>query len=346
MGLDGKKLFIQFYGLGHLILGACLLVGLSAGYFLKEAVLVYPREAVSALFDSDLLALSYLAVFLAGVFHIAAGILIARLSEWVRYWFYYGWPIMTIIKFGLAYTYYESWVHAGYVSSIMEILSWPKVIIFIGIVGFDLGFIATQITQMNASFKEELDKERLSYGRIFTVLFIAVFTLSMLLYLGKPIKKGFHKGFYKTKGEYEPSQEKPIEVKIKEEMPIQSQDLTPKMDQEDKEINTPTETLSVPAVKEQGKGVSIIAPDKKIEEEVRKEGVAYVQILGWLGALTIIVGFVFYFLNQLQLYFTLLGFGFFCWAVYAIALSLWPVILASVCVVIFSVLYFVQKTSR
>jgi hypothetical protein len=346
MELNGKRLFIQFYGLGHLILGAALFVGLSSGYFLKEAILIYPSAVVSFLFEPDLLALTSLAVFLGAIFHLVAGVLTARLNDWIRYWFYFGWPVMVIIKFGLAYSYYENWVQHGYIDSISDILSWPKIILLFGLIAFDVIFIAGQISEMNISLKESLEEERLSFGKIFVVLFIAVLTLCLVLYLGKPIKKGFHKGFYKTKGEYSPTQMKPIDVKVKEQVEEAPVPLATQPAQEaQEEINTPTQKLSVPEVKEEEKGISIIAPDKKISESVQKEGVAYIQILGWLGAVSLVIGFIFYFLNNVQIYFTLLAFGFFCWTVYAIALNLWPITLAGVCVILLTGLYFVNKTS-
>lgn len=108
-----------------MILGVGQLVGLTAGFFIVEWVIRYPKGDVSFVFDQDLVAVVYLAIFLRAVFHLVAGIGIARMSEWVKSWLIYGWPIVLIIAGGLLYTITSHWVESGRAESVFEFIVWP-----------------------------------------------------------------------------------------------------------------------------------------------------------------------------------------------------------------------------
>ncbi|MFC1510129.1 hypothetical protein ACFL49_00510 [Candidatus Omnitrophota bacterium] len=197
--MERKKIF-EVYGLSRLVLGLCQLVGLSAGFFLKEWIVTYPKGSVSIVFDADLIALVYLAVLVRAVFHIIVGIGVARLQPWTRFWLIGGWPLTFVIAFGLASALTGGWSEAGLVVTFARVIHWGKVGLLSLLVAFDWFFIIPAIQKMNqAAVKHGQKMKRLQAQHIVIVSVIVIFCLSIVLFMGRTIRKGFHPGFYKTK---------------------------------------------------------------------------------------------------------------------------------------------------
>jgi len=64
-----QRIFLEVYGLGRMIWGVSQIVGLTGAYFFTEFILKYPPEAAFNVMDRDMVTITYLAVFLRGIFH-------------------------------------------------------------------------------------------------------------------------------------------------------------------------------------------------------------------------------------------------------------------------------------
>lgn len=190
-----KHKILVGYGFSKLILGLAQIIGLAAGYFLMELVVIYPKEAYLYVLTEDTIALVYLAVCIRAFFHIVSGIGILRLCHWVRMWLILGWPIVGIITFGLALTLYQEWFDRDLINTVFQIISWPKLFVYFMVMAFDL-------TAVN-SFIKKTDSEaaRISINKVILIISAVVFFFSLLLFTGKPLSKGFQQGYYKTEGE-------------------------------------------------------------------------------------------------------------------------------------------------
>lgn len=319
-----NKIFFPIYGLARMILGVAQLVGLTAGFFIVEWVIRYPQGSVSFVFDRDLVAVVYLAIFLRAVFHLVAGIGIARLSEWVKFWLMYGWPIVLIVVGGLLYTIMSHWVELGRAQSVFEFIVWPKLCIYFMFVAFDYFYILKQLDIMTQSstFSEKDIPDAKMIG---AVLFGLVLFFVVLIYLGKPIKQGFHQGYYRIKEvdntlvETKELVQEKIEKKASlDKKPFINVNVAHKETKEEKEaIDKELEEKKPPA------------PNPNISEDL-----PYRTVFGYLGGLAIIAGFIAQLLciyRQQELFqfiysFLMLSAGFFLLLVYGMSNKLMPVL--------------------
>ena len=318
-----NTIFFPIYGLARMILGVAQLVGLTAGFFIVEWVIHYPRGEVSFVFDEDIVAVVYLAIFLRAVFHLVAGIGLARMSEWVKSWLIYGWPIVLIVVGGLLYTIMSHWVELGRAQSVLEFIVWPKLIVYLMFVAFDYFFILRQLDALIQS-PTFSGKDIPDVKMIGAVLFGLVLFFVVLIYLGKPIKQGFHQGYYRIKDvdntlveTRELVQEK-IEKKASlDKKPLLNVNTAPKETKEEKEaIDKELEDEKPPV------------PNPNIPEDL-----PYRTVFGYLGGLAIIAGFVAQLLciyRQRELFqfiysFLMLSAGFFLLLVYGMSNKLMPV---------------------
>ena len=200
MDLKNNKLILEIYGLMKMVLGLSQIVGLTGGYFLLEWILTYPQTSYIYVIDADLLALIYLAVLIRASIHVVVGIGISRIQSWVKAWIIFGWPISMIITIGLGLTFYHDWLEQNFISSFGQMISWIKLILYLGIVVFDYIFVRRQINEFNQGKEIENLGGRLEIQKVGFFAFIIIFFISILLFMGKPVKQGFHQGFYKKSG--------------------------------------------------------------------------------------------------------------------------------------------------
>ena len=118
-----------------------------------EYVIRYPQNVLLYVIDEDIIVLTYLAVLFRAIFHLMAGIGIARIQNWCRMWLSFGWPVMIVITYGLIYSVFSDWRTEGYVGGIFEILAWPKLIIYFALITFDLMFVKQSIKAINKETK-------------------------------------------------------------------------------------------------------------------------------------------------------------------------------------------------
>jgi len=304
-----KKVILEVYGLLRMTLGAAQIVGLTAGYFFYEWIVHFPPQAKLYVLDQDIVILTYLAVFLRGIFHVIAGIGIARVQKWARNWLLYGWSITLIITIGLAYTIYHEWSIAGFVGGFSQVISFYKLLLYAAVVVFDFVFIKNAITQLHQDrdFKENM--KTIEVKKVASLFFIVVLFFSLLLYLGKPVKQGFHKGYYKSKGQRSSALQ---QVKVS-----------------GGEDNAQSKML---APKESASG------DRKVNEGLRDalgltaggsvQGIPYRTLIGFMAGICVILAFLFQAFEISHLKntrnislscYVFLCVGFFLWIVYGIS---------------------------
>lgn len=188
---------LQGYGLARIVLGVSELVGLFSAYFLLETVLRYPSLSPSFVLTPDMIALVYLAVVLRGIFHIVSGVGLARAQAWVRLWLNAGWPIMVLITLGLAQTIFIDWRQTGVARQFTDVLSWGGVAGFLGWAGFDIFFAGPAAASAAKARRDTDELFSISQQHIFWTAIAAGLFFTVLLFFGKPIQQGFHRGFYK-----------------------------------------------------------------------------------------------------------------------------------------------------
>ncbi|MBU0467567.1 MAG: hypothetical protein KKD07_06085 [Candidatus Omnitrophica bacterium] len=212
MELNNKKYVLEAYGLIRIVLGVAQIVGLFSAYFLLEFIVNYPKNVILYVIDEDLIALVYLAILFRGIFHLISGIGIARCRNWIKVWLYCGWAVMSIITYGLIFTLCSKWIDLGYISGMSEAISPLRLFIYLSVVFLDLSFVCKTVSLIEGEYFGYREKEpRLEFKKIFAFCFMVVVFFALLLYLGKPISKGFHKGYYKTRGDH--YTKKPVSVK-------------------------------------------------------------------------------------------------------------------------------------
>jgi len=203
MELNNKKYLLEAYGLIRIVLGVAQIVGLFSAYFLLEFIVKYPKEAFLYVIDEDLIALTYLAILFRGIFHLISGIGIARCRNWIKVWLYCGWALMGIITYGLIFTLCSKWIDLDYISRTSEAISFLRLFIYLSVVFLDLSFVCKTVSLIEGEYFGFSEKEpRLEFKKIFIFCFMVVVFFALLLFLGKPISKGFHKGYYKTRGDH------------------------------------------------------------------------------------------------------------------------------------------------
>ncbi len=309
MNTGTKKVILEVYGLMRMTLGAAQIVGLTAGYFIYEWIVRFPPQAKLYVLDQDIVILTYLAVFLRGMFHVIAGIGIARIKKWARNWLLYGWSITIIITTGLTYTIFHEWLIAGFVGEFSQMVNFYKLLIYAAVVVFDFVFINNAITQLHQDRDFQENMKTIEVKKVASLFFIVVLFFSLLLYLGKPVKQGFHIGYYKSKGQRSSAFQK-VQVSGGED-DAQSKILAQK---------------------------KIISNKRKVSEGLRKasglkaggpeEGIPYRTLIGFMAGICVILAFLFQafelsrFKNvrniSLSCY-IFLCVGFFLWIVYGIS---------------------------
>jgi len=339
MNNKSSKSILEIYGLIRMLSGIAQIVGMSAGYFILEFIGKYPENFNRFVIDRESLFLMYLAVFIRSLFHIASGVGIARIQNWARILLIWGWPIMMIINFGLLHTLSQDWQMYGLSHSLVEVMSWPKLIVYLGVVAFDYSFISSCILRLNREEKLNNKGGRIERKKIAILFFIIILFFSLLLFMGRPIKGGFYKGFYKSRGKVSAQSGKLTKV------------LKAKRSQERKEFLGATRTKKGLAEQAQAKSqIEELKVDQSqaagkenlVQEQLRKSkkesGLPYSKIVGVLAGLCLIIGFLYQILEIHQAQkaqnvslscFLFLSVGFFLMTIYAFNLKIFLLLFPS-----------------
>ena len=345
MDSKARKLILEVYGLGRMILGTGQIVGLTAGYFLVEFVVRYPPNSILYVIDQDVLALTYLAIFLRSLFHIVVGVGIARIRHWARVWLFFGWPIVGLITFGLVHTVLQDLVLDGFIKGAAEALSWGKLLLYLAVITFDMTFINLAIVAIN---KERTSDGQLQEGmeakKISSVFFAAVLFFVVLLFLGRPIRQGFHQGYYKKSGK-KVSSTRQLQAKrgVGAERLDKPESLKKKQDEKlAEELFDKPKVVSL--IVEDQKRVGEVARTEKQKtagssEDKLRRTTPYRAMMGYVGGIFIATGLILTLLSvrgdqssgQISgTSFVLLGVGFFLWIVYGFTSNVLPVALTSI----------------
>jgi len=373
MLIKNKRNLLAAYGLGRLILGCGQLVGLTAGYLMLEFIIRYPQGVYSVVFNEDIVVLAYLTVFLRALFHIFTGIGIAQCKEWGRAWILYGWPLMLIITFGFVWSLGHDWMEEGLIDRVSQSFIGIKLLTYAAIIVFDTMIVNQWIGQINTSRTDhEALGEMIDAKKIAIVIFAALFFFSVILYMGRPIRQGFHKGYLKTKGKQVSiikSQKSKI-VKKAEKKRAEQKEL-PKAAQREEKAQKPLKDIKLEKPKDsdvlQSSNRSNVVKDKTkkakkskketVEKGSVRSGFAYRTLIGYVSGLCLIVALLMQVLSVYQgktanefvmSFYTLLGLGFFLMVVYAISIGVMPfvvtgIVACSLCVSV--VLMLVQKNN-
>jgi len=350
METPNKKLTLEIYGLIRMVFGVALLVGLSCGYFVKEWILRHPMGTSQYIIDQEIVVLALLAVFLRGVFHMMAGMGIARIKSFGRNIILFGWPILVVITTGLVFALFQDWKNEGMVVHFSEIISWPRLISYLFLVLADYFFVCRWIVDVNENW-DMLDEanRRIDGRKVAAMFFMTVLGLSVLLYLGRPIRQGFHKGFYKNsvsvtrkKTSSQKSQNQKVRI-LKPDGPTStSAGKVPKVKKVNPSYSTKKKEKPLGIAK-----VSLVTVQKKSDQQGRKvtkrvestrrkpveSGLAYVTLFGFLGGFCLLTG-LFLQLFKIQQFqeaksislsaYVLLSVGFFMWIIYGLSVKLVP----------------------
>jgi hypothetical protein len=201
MNNQAEKKGLEAYGLFRMTLGIAQLVGLGFSFFLLEFVIRYPASMRLRVFKEDILALIFLAVILRGLFHLCVGIGIVRLKAWTKLWLVWAWPIVLIINAGVVYAHFHDFMEQGYVSGMGVVVSWPKLVIYLGMVLLDYVYVGPRLGQIDNETVLETLGGRFSSRQVFAAVMVVVGFFCAVLYLSQPVKQGFHRGFYKSTGQ-------------------------------------------------------------------------------------------------------------------------------------------------
>lgn len=324
--------------------GEILLVGLFSGYFLTEFVVNYPGAGIFYLAGEDMLALAYLTFILRAAFHIISGIGITMSKSWLRAWLMFGWPIMLIVNFGFIYSFYREWSDSRIVLSFSEIISLPKLFFYISFVGFDLIFVNKLIKSVNnAPYSGEEIGLGINLKKVWSLFFVTGLLFSILIFLGRPIKEGFHQGFYKRNLKYntgEQSKKNLVLEKTKEK--AESSEASKKKIQEnvikDEYINLPSAELKSANVKETNEEGDIRKEILTKQRKLIDSQMPYQLIIGFLSGICIISALIFQILalkdqdnifNKLFASNAFFLIGFLLLFVYGVSLKLAPLYLTS-----------------
>ncbi len=200
MNLKSHQKILEIYGIFRILLGTGQLVGLFFGYFLLEWVIHYPGTGRMTAINEEIFSLTYLAVFLRAPFHLIAGIGTACLQGWVRYWLFGGWPIVVMITTGCLSSLYHLWQTQGFIEHPGQFLSFPGLIIYGGMIFFDYIYINRQIARIELQQPASEAGPRWELRQMMAVVLIAAGIFSLLMFLGRPLRDGFYRGFYKKMG--------------------------------------------------------------------------------------------------------------------------------------------------
>lgn len=344
MQLKDQIFLLEIYGIIKIFLGVWQIVAMMGGYFLLEWVVNYQGISLPYFMDRDLLLLAYLAIFFRGVFHTIVGIGVARSKLWANGWLVYGWPVMCLMTTGLVFSLFHYWQGQGAVSSLAEFISWPKLFLYGGFVFFDLIWIKKAILTVNQNqAKPGEGAESIDAKNISIILAMAVVSISIVLFFAKPISKGFHRGFYKVKGELSKDR-KPIaalesqkyvaekDLSVSAQAIEKIEDKLPLLEPEADGILTKVVKPSVVA-SDQDMGQGAVREEEVVKKRKFKGGLSYQKIIGWAGGWLVVMAFLIRLIEPLGqrqnmevIFFGLLAAGFFLWGVYGISIkesSLW-----------------------
>jgi len=332
MELKDKRFFLEIYGILRMILGVGQLAGIFFGFFLIEFVVSYPNGIFLNVFDKEAMAITYMAVFFRGLFHLFAGMGIARIKDWGRSTLIFGWPLMIVVSFGVFFTLYSSWSRMGEVQTFSQIIAWPKLFVYIALVCFDWIIICPFIDSVVLESRDNKRAETgITVSHVTSIFFITLVLFTVLLFLGKPIKQGFHKGFYHSSGS---KVEKGLKRELKTIQRKKGIKKAPTGNFQEKireipEVLVETDIhMADPTGDPKRAVMALQSVDKKTRRV--KGALPYQNILGIMGGLFLSLGFVFQILDQDQklslsgmLFVTL---GLITWIVYGFILHLWPII--------------------
>ena len=356
--LAQKKQFLECYGIFRILLGVSQLVALVGGYFLLEWTIRQPSSQVAYIVDKDILALTYLTIIVRSIFHLVIGIGITRIQQWARSWIFFGWPIMILITWGYNHSLYQDWAADGLVTNIVSVVSWFNIILYFSFIAFDYIFISEQIKKI--SHDRQLIKGE--QGRIETKKIAVVFLLSMIcfsfiLYLARPVRDGFHQGFYKTSAK---SSDQGKTVKTLKKRSAQKSRIQPnrviekvKID-EVKQIIQDEVIVQEKVIKVEQRGVRSKMLQQKRKEEV-KRGMPYQKFIGFFAGICIILAFLVQAMevrktqmikDSVFTSYTLLAVGFFLWCFYGLMLKLIPIYIPSLIIFIICAQIVLKKMSE
>jgi len=298
MNLTKRKIILEFYGIIRMAIGIAQLVAMCGSYFLLEFVINYSSNSHSYVFDEDILLLMAIAVIFRSIFHVLVGIGIARLKQWAKYLLIFGWPIISIITLGLISSMYQNWLVNNNINHLGEMIHWPKLFIYISLIIFDYLFVITSLNLIDKDQNFIKESGGLIEIKSLTMLFfIIVLLFSVLIFFGKPIKQGFHKGYYKSKGEKKRVDKKVTVIK-KAKREMQKNVNLESLKSKEAEVNK-----QIIEVKKED--VSIIDNTKlhneiKTKKIIRDKGknnrdVPYSLLLGYGGGICIVLGLFFQF---------------------------------------------------
>jgi uncharacterized protein with PQ loop repeat len=353
MNNDSLKIFLQIYGLARMILGVSQIVGLTAGYFLVEWLIKYPPHSVSFLLDADLVLLVYLAVFFRAVFHVVCGIGIARMASWTRSWILFGWPLVLLVIGGLIYSLSSNWIESGIMKNMFQAVSFPKAFIYLLFVFLDYTLVQASL----ARFEESQEESGLDTKFVTGIFLASLIFFILLLFLGKPIKQGFHKGYYKINGALEKEEDQgEIEVQTSsgrnEKKAIEQRKIEEKTAEQKIVISQNSAGKAAEQKTEEDEKKEDIPPNIPPENLNVPQDVSSRLMLGFLAGLALILGlsFQFYHLYQTRaveaispVAFLLLSLGFLLFMLYGMALHLLPVTFSGFFCMSLSVAVFIFK---
>ncbi len=328
-------------------LGIGEMTALAAGYFLLEFIMQYPPGAVVNLFDQELLSIVFVAIFLRSAFHVVSGIAVARLAPWSGVWFWCGWPIMLVITFGIFHALAQQFVVDGYLENAWEAIAIVKLLLYLMLVVVDLFFIIPMINDFYKTPSAVKDSASLlTPVRIVSIAFLSIASVSILLFTGQSLRQGFHKGYYKLKGE-KPSAVRQVRVSTTKKSILTTTEKPSPSPEVEKQ-----EAVQVPAKapEENIQSVSITSQEKQpyapsaiedaamqntaAKQDKVKEGLPYQKLFGFVGGFLLCAGFFLQVIEFMSTRKSVLSYMLFClafisWMIYSIHLQLWPIILGS-----------------
>lgn len=203
---------------------------------------------------------------------------------------------------------------------------------------FDVTFVARSLRALNTG-PEARPISGLSARSVGVIIFLTVLVFSLLMFLGRPLRDGFYKGFYKTSGKWDRQGERvitlresfPPETKIKKEESMRStdqQEHATSVSPETRRAVTPLRT-DIPA----GDSYTI----EKTQKGLTQSGMPYVILLGFAAGICMMMGFLMQIWHMHQSHLKrdlslsmigLLGFGFLLWGLYGLLARITPLLIA------------------
>lgn len=220
------------------------------------------------------------------------------------------------------HTQISHWIEIGLAKNYGEILSWPKLFIYLIWVILDYVVVIPYVREMNESTRQT-SQELMDFKKVGIIFFASVAFFVILLFLGKPIKQGFHQGYYRISGA-EP--ELKVPAKAVEPEKLQLPQRMPRV-----EKSAVTKELLNKDDNEEEK-----VPEPKVDLPANPnvpEDIPYRQTIGYVAGLAIVAGLFLQFLcvynrreiQELIYSYVLQGAGFFLLLFYAMSNKIVPV---------------------